>query len=70
LNVLLQGQGGRFAAGRLHQETFVPETLTLEQLEEFDRRGLLLLPGFYPQADIDLNTPGSPACSPRPHHLM
>jgi hypothetical protein len=38
------------------QETFVPETFTLtpEQLEEFDRRGVLRLCDFYPKADIDL----------------
>jgi hypothetical protein len=33
----------------------VPETfdLTREELDEFDRRGVLRLPGFYPKADID-----------------
>ncbi|HSZ52779.1 MAG TPA: phytanoyl-CoA dioxygenase family protein [Caulobacteraceae bacterium] len=29
-------------------------TLTAEQLEEFDRRGVLRLPGFYPKADIEV----------------
>jgi hypothetical protein len=32
----------------------VPFTLTAEQLETFDRLGVLRLPGFYPRADIDL----------------
>jgi hypothetical protein len=34
----------------------VPETFTLtpEQLDAFDRTGVLHLPGFYPKADIDL----------------
>ncbi len=34
----------------------MPETfdLTREQLDEFERRGVVRLPGFYPQADIDL----------------
>jgi len=33
----------------------VPETfnLTRQQLDEFDRRGVVRLPGFYPKADID-----------------
>lgn len=33
----------------------MPETfdLTREELDEFDRRGVLRLPGFYPKADID-----------------
>ncbi|HEY2050002.1 MAG TPA: phytanoyl-CoA dioxygenase family protein [Caulobacteraceae bacterium] len=29
-------------------------TLTTEQLEEFDRRGVLRLPGFYPTAEIEV----------------
>ena len=34
----------------------MPETFTLtpEQLDEFDRRGVLRLRGFYPKADIDV----------------
>ena len=31
-----------------------PFTLPAEQLEEFDRRGVLRLPGFYPKADIEV----------------
>ena len=31
----------------------MPEMLTPEQLDEFDRRGVLRLRGFYPKADID-----------------
>ncbi|HEY3887570.1 MAG TPA: hypothetical protein VGL73_03280 [Caulobacteraceae bacterium] len=32
----------------------MPETLTPEQLDAFDRTGVLRLPDFYPRADIDL----------------
>lgn len=32
----------------------MPETLTPKQLDEFDRRGVLRLPSFYPQAEIGL----------------
>jgi hypothetical protein len=37
------------------QETFVPQTfdLTPEHRDEFERRGVVRLPGFYPKADID-----------------
>jgi hypothetical protein len=38
------------------KEALVPVTFTLtaEQLEEFGRRGVLHLPGFYPKADIEV----------------
>jgi hypothetical protein len=42
--------------GVFTQEALVPDTFTLTagQLEEFDRRGVLSLPGFYPKAQIEV----------------
>jgi hypothetical protein len=47
---------GYLPRGVFLQEALVPETfdLTREQLDEFERRGVLRLQGFYPEADIDL----------------
>jgi hypothetical protein len=57
LNVLAAWPGRDIRRGASSsQETFVPEPfdLTPEQLDEFDRRGVMRLPGFYPKADIEL----------------
>jgi hypothetical protein len=55
LNVLAPVRAGNLPRGVFNQETLVPDTLilTTEQLDEFDRRGVLHLPGFYPRDDID-----------------
>jgi hypothetical protein len=47
---------GNLPRGVFTEETLVPETfdLTREQLDEFERRGVVRLQGFYPKADIDL----------------
>src|ERR1019366_4303220 len=46
---------GYLPRGVFNQETSVPQTFTLtpEQLEAFDRLGVVRLPGFYPEADIE-----------------
>jgi Phytanoyl-CoA dioxygenase (PhyH) len=46
---------GYLPRGVFTQETLMPETfdLTREQLDEFERRGVVRLPGFYPKADIE-----------------
>ena len=45
---------GYLPRGVFTKETLVPFDLTREQLDEFERQGLMRLPGFYPKADIDL----------------
>jgi Phytanoyl-CoA dioxygenase (PhyH) len=54
LNALVAAGARDLPRGVFTKEALVPDTFTLtaEQLEEFDRRGVLRLPGFYPQADI------------------
>jgi hypothetical protein len=46
---------GYLPRGVFNRETSVPQTFTLtpEQLEAFDRLGVVRLPGFYPEADIE-----------------
>jgi hypothetical protein len=48
-------RAGNLPRGVFIKETLVPRPvdLTREQLDEFEHRGVVRLPGFYPKADID-----------------
>jgi hypothetical protein len=56
LNALASLRAGYLPRGVFIQETLMSHALVLtpEQLDEFDRRGVVRLPGFYPRDDIDV----------------